>query len=41
MQKSFYLGIDQHASQLKTDLRNEDGDVVARKQVSTNPENAI
>ena len=30
----FYLGIDQHASQLTISLRNED-DVVVRKQVST------
>ncbi len=32
-----YLGIDQHASQLTINLRNEDGDVMIRKQVSTKP----
>ena len=35
MLNNFYLGIDQHASQLTISLRNEDGDVVIRKQVST------
>jgi transposase len=37
MLKLFYLGIDQHASQLTISLRNGDGDVVVRKQVSTKP----
>ena len=37
MRKAFYLGIDQHANQLTISLRNEDGDVVIRKQVSTKP----
>jgi transposase len=31
----FYLGIDQHRKQLTINLRNEAGDVVARRQVST------
>ena len=33
-----YLGIDQHARQLTISLRNEDGDVVQARQVSTQPE---
>ena len=33
----FYLGIDQHANQLTVSLRNQDGDVVLRKQISTKP----
>ena len=37
----FYLGIDQHASQLTISLRNEDGDVVVRKQVSTKPDKMV
>ena len=41
MQNAFYLGIDQHASQLTINLRNEDGDVVIRKQVSTKPEKVL
>ena len=41
MRKSFYLGIDQHASQLTISLRNEDGDVVIRKQVSTKPDKVL
>jgi transposase len=32
----FYLGIDQHRKQLTVNLRNEAGDVVLRRQVSTN-----
>ena len=31
----FYLGIDQHRKQLTVNLRNEAGDVVLRRQVST------
>ena len=34
----FYLAIDQHSKQLTVNLRNEDGDVVLRRQVSTSPE---
>jgi transposase len=34
----FYLGIDQHARQLTVNLRNELGDVVLKRQVSTKPE---
>ena len=33
----FYLGIDQHANQLTVSLRNLEGDVVLRRQVSTKP----
>lgn len=33
-----YLGIDQHARQITISLRNEDGDVVEARQVSTRPE---
>ena len=32
-----YLGIDQHARQLTISLRNEEGDVVEARQVSTEP----
>jgi len=34
----FYLGIDQHARQLTVNLRNDGGDVLLRRQVSTKPE---
>jgi len=34
----FYLGIDQHRKQLTINLRNEAGDVVTRRQVSTRRE---
>ena len=34
----FYLGIDQHARQLTISLRDESGDVVQARQVSTQPE---
>lgn len=34
----YYLGIDQHARQLTISLRNENGDVVQARQVSTQPE---
>ena len=34
----FYLGNDQHARQITICLRNEAGDVVERRQVSTEPE---
>lgn len=34
----FYLAIDQHSKQLTVDLRNEAGDTVVRRQVSTSPE---
>ncbi len=37
----FYLGIDQHARQLTISLRDESGDVVQRKQVSTKPGKAL
>jgi hypothetical protein len=33
-----YLGIDQHARQLTISLRDEDGDVLMARQVSTRPE---
>ena len=33
-----YLGIDQHARQLTISLRNDDGDVIQARQVSTKPE---
>ena len=33
-----YLGIDQHARQLTISLRNEEGDVLLARQVSTQPE---
>jgi hypothetical protein len=32
-----YLGIDQHARPLSVSIRNEDGDVVEARQVSTEP----
>jgi transposase len=32
-----YLGIDQHAKQLTISLRNEQGDVILKRQVSTEP----
>lgn len=31
----FYLAIDQHRKQLTVNLRNEQGDVVLKQQVST------
>jgi len=34
----FYLGIDQHSKQFTISLRDEDGDVIQRRQVSTRPE---
>lgn len=34
----FYLGIDQHARQLTVDLKDERGDTVLKRQVSTKPE---
>ena len=37
----FYLGIDQHAKQLTINLRNQAGDVVLRRQVSTRPEKLL
>ena len=33
-----YLAIDQHAKQITVCVRNEDGDTVLRRQVSTRPE---
>lgn len=33
-----YLGIDQHARQLTISLRNEEGDVLEARQISTEPE---
>ncbi len=33
-----YLGIDQHARQITISLRNENGDVLQARQVSTHPE---
>ena len=33
-----YLGIDQHAKQLTLALRNDDGDVILNRQVSTEPQ---
>jgi transposase len=36
----FYLGIDQHARQLTISLRDEHGDVLQARQVSTQPEKA-
>jgi hypothetical protein len=33
-----YLGIDQHTRQITISLRNEKGDVVQARQVSTKPE---
>jgi len=37
----FYLGIDQHAKQLTINLRDLSGDVVLRRQVSTEPERVL
>ena len=34
-----YLAIDQHAKQITVCVRNEEGDTVLRRQVSTRPEN--
>jgi hypothetical protein len=34
----FYLGIDQHARQITISLRNESGDVLHARQVSTHPD---
>jgi len=34
----FYLGIDQHARQLTVSLRDDSGDVLQARQVSTQPE---
>ena len=31
----FYLGIDQHRKQLTVNLRNEEGEAVLKRQVST------
>ena len=36
-----YLGIDQHAKQLTVSLRNPKGDVILRRQVSTEPKRCI
>ena len=33
----FYLGIDQHAKQLTVSLRDIDGNVILKRQVSTKP----
>ncbi len=33
-----YLGIDQHARQITISLRDENGDVMQARQVSTQPE---
>jgi len=33
-----YLGIDQHAKQLTISLRNEQGGVILKRQVSTEPQ---
>ena len=33
-----YLAIDQHAKQITVCVRNEDGETVLRRQVSTRPE---
>src|SRR5690348_12475513 len=35
-----YLGIDQHARQITISLRDEDGDVLQARQVSTDPKNS-
>ena len=35
--KMLYLAIDQHAKQITVCIRNEDGDTVLRRQVSTRP----
>jgi transposase len=34
----WYLGIDQHARQITISLRDESGDVLQARQVSTQPE---
>src|SRR5215471_9922747 len=34
----FYLGIDQHARQITVSLRDEGGDVLQARQVSTQPD---
>ena len=34
----FYLGIDQHARQITISLRDENGDVIQARQVSTQSE---
>jgi len=36
--KMLYLAIDQHAKQITVCVRNEDGDTVLGRQVSTRPE---
>lgn len=37
----FYLGIDQHARQLTVNLRDDNGDVLMRRQVSTKPDKVL
>lgn len=37
----FYLGIDQHAKQLTVSLRNHAGDVILKRQVSTEPARCV
>ena len=37
----FYLGIDQHAKQLTINLRDEEGNAVLKRQVSTRPEKVL
>ncbi len=41
MRPVFYLGIDQHANQLTVSLRDSEGNVVLRRQVSTRPEKVL
>ena len=36
-----YLGIDQHAKQLTISLRNDHGDVILKRQVSTEPKRCL
>ena len=36
-----YLGIDQHARQITTSLREESGEAVQARQVSTQPEKVM
>ena len=36
-----YLGIDQHAKQLTVSLRNVHGDVILKRQVSTEPKRCV
>lgn len=36
-----YLGIDQHAKQLTVSLRNDAGDIILRRQVSTEPKRCL